>query len=62
MGILGRLFGHKKKELESCTAIVAASGYSTRMGEDKVLLPLGEIPVLLRTLWKAVPPFLKSLW
>ena len=51
MGILGRLFGHKKKELESCTAIVAASGYSTRMGEDKVLLPLGEIPVLLRTLW-----------
>ena len=44
MGILGRLFGHKKKELESCTAIVAASGHSTRMGEDKVLLPLGEIP------------------
>lgn len=51
MGILKRLLGRKKKENGGCTVIVAASGRSTRMGEDKILLPLGEVPVLLRTLW-----------
>ncbi len=34
----------------SCTAVVAAAGSSRRMGSDKLLLPLGEIPVLIRTL------------
>lgn len=34
----------------SCTAVVADAGSSRRMGSDKLLLPLGEIPVLIRTL------------
>lgn len=34
-----------------CTAIIAAAGSSARMGgENKLLLPLGDIPVLARTL------------
>lgn len=34
-----------------CTAVVAAAGASSRMGgENKQLLPLGGVPVLLRTL------------
>lgn len=34
----------------SCTAVVPAAGNSTRMGEDKLLLPLHDVPVLLWTL------------
>ncbi len=34
----------------SCTAVVPAAGSSTRMGEDKVLMPLAQVPMLLRTL------------
>ena len=33
-----------------CSAVVPAAGSSTRMGQDKLLLPLGEQPVLLHTL------------
>lgn len=33
-----------------CSAIVAAAGTSSRMGENKLLLPLDGIPVLARTL------------
>ena len=33
-----------------CGAVVAAAGSSTRMGEDKLLLALGEEPVLIHTL------------
>ncbi len=51
MGLLDRL---RRKEKRSgamgCTAIVPAAGLSTRMGADKLLLPLGETPVLLWTL------------
>ena len=51
MGFFGRLFGGKKKHSGPiCAAIVPAAGSSTRMGEDKVLLPLGGVPMLLRTL------------
>lgn len=51
MGILGRLFGGKRTHNgPTCTAVVPAAGSSTRMGEDKVLLPLGGVPMLLRTL------------
>lgn len=46
------LFGRKKKPLSPrCTAVVPAAGSSTRMeGRDKVLLQLGDYPVLARTL------------
>lgn len=33
-----------------CTAVVVAAGESTRMGKDKLFLPLGGVPVLARTL------------
>lgn len=50
-GLLTRLFGRKKDRGLRCAAVVAAAGSSTRMGgEDKLLLPLGDQPVLLRTI------------
>ena len=48
-GLLGRLFRRRREELR-CSAVVPAAGSSTRMGQDKLLLPLGEQPVLLHTL------------
>lgn len=44
-------FRKKKKPARPlCGAVVAAAGSSTRMGEDKLFLPLGEEPVLVHTL------------
>lgn len=52
MRILSRLFSCGKQEKAiTCSAIVAAAGRATRMGEDKILLPLGDTPVILHTLW-----------
>lgn len=50
MNVFKRLFRKGQEKEVTCTAIVPAAGRSNRMGEDKVLLPLGEVPVLLRTL------------
>ena len=50
MGLLSRLLGREKGPALTCTAIVPAAGQSTRMGEDKLFLPLGETPVILRSL------------
>ncbi|MEM5781148.1 MAG: 2-C-methyl-D-erythritol 4-phosphate cytidylyltransferase, partial [Lawsonibacter sp.] len=42
----------KKKEVVSCSAVVVAAGSARRMeGVDKVLAPLGELPVLVHTLY-----------
>lgn len=50
-GFLGRLFRKKEREEIVCTAVVPAAGSSSRMeGQDKLLLPLGDMPVLLHTL------------
>ena len=49
--IFSKLF--RKGETPShpyCSAIVAAAGTSSRMGENKLLMPLDGIPVLARTL------------
>lgn len=51
MGLFSRLFRREIGKKHGCTAVVPAAGSSTRMGEDKLLLPLGDVPVLLRTLW-----------
>lgn len=50
MGLLTRLLGRGKGPVLTCSAIVPAAGKSVRMGEDKLFLPLGEMPVILRTL------------
>ena len=44
------IFRRKKEEQRPlCAAVIAAAGSSSRMGEDKILLPLGEEPVIVRT-------------
>lgn len=50
MGLLSRLMGRGKEPALTCTAVVPAAGRSVRMGEDKLFLSLGEVPVILRTL------------
>ena len=50
-GLLRRLLSRNRPEGPRCSAVVAAAGNSSRMGgEDKLLLPIGEQPVLVRTL------------
>lgn len=50
-GLLSRLFGKKGTSSIRCAAVVPAAGSSTRMaGRDKILLPLGDQPVLVHTL------------
>lgn len=50
-GLFSRLFHKKEPQKVSCAAVVPAAGNSTRMaGRDKILLPLGEQPVLAHTL------------
>lgn len=47
------MFWFKKKKKTArplCGAVIAAAGTSSRMGEDKLLLPLGEEPVLVHAL------------
>lgn len=45
------LFKRKKKETRPlCGAVIVAAGSSTRMGEDKILYPLAEEPVIVHTI------------
>lgn len=50
MGLFKRLLGGGKGPGTRCTAVVPAAGSSLRMGEDKLFLSLGDVPVILRTL------------
>lgn len=46
------LFNKKKTEPPQCSAVIVAAGSARRMeGIDKVLAPLGELPVLVHTLY-----------
>ena len=40
----------RREQKPSCAAVVLAAGGSVRMGSDKILAKLGEIPVLARAL------------
>ena len=40
----------KKRQEPCCSAVVVAAGSSTRMGMDKLMLPLDETPVIVYTL------------
>lgn len=44
------MFDKFKAKKAPCTAVIAAAGESSRMGADKLFLPLAGIPVLVRTL------------
>lgn len=48
MSVFTGLF--RKKERAVCSAVVAAAGFSSRMGGDKLFMDLGGVPVLARTL------------
>ena len=51
MGLLS-LFKRKKDEELKCSAVIVSAGLARRMGGvDKVLAPLGELPVLVHTLY-----------
>lgn len=51
MGLLS-LFKQKKGEEPKCSAVIVSAGLARRMGGvDKVLAPLGELPVLVHTLY-----------
>lgn len=51
MGFFEKLLNRGKAMAgPTCSAIVPAAGQSSRMGEDKILLSLVDVPVLLRTL------------
>ncbi len=51
MGLLS-LFRRKKEEPPTCSVVIVAAGSAQRMeGIDKVLAPLGELPVLVHTLY-----------
>ena len=48
---LKQILGLQKEESPVCSVVVAAAGSSSRMkGEDKLLLPLGDAPVIIQTL------------
>ena len=48
---LKRLLKRNREQQAFCTAVVPAAGSSTRMGgQDKILLTLGDVPVLMHTL------------
>lgn len=51
MGLLKRLKRKREPRGPRCAAVVPAAGSSRRMeGQDKILLPLDDIPVLVHTL------------
>ena len=51
MGLLS-LFKKKKDKEPKCSAVIVSAGAARRMGGiDKVLAPLGELPVLVHTLY-----------
>lgn len=47
-----KLFFRKKnrQDTASCSVVVLAAGSSTRMGQDKIMLEVGGLPVIVRTL------------
>lgn len=46
---LKKLFG-RKQEIPQCAAVIVAAGTAQRMGSDKAVMNLGNLPVIARTL------------
>ena len=49
MSVINKLFKAKNTQ-PFCTAVIVAAGNSQRMGRDKILMPLGDRPVIAHTL------------
>jgi 2-C-methyl-D-erythritol 4-phosphate cytidylyltransferase len=45
-----RFIKRKKEKLPFCSAVILAAGSSTRMGEDKILMELDGLPLIVKTL------------
>lgn len=50
MSIINKFFKFKTNTEDFCTAVIVAAGNSQRMGKDKILMPLGDRPVIAHTL------------
>lgn len=50
MSVINKLFKFRTNTEDFCTAVVVAAGNSQRMGRDKIMLPLGDRPVIAHTL------------
>lgn len=50
MSIINKIFRTRSNDDSFCSAVVLAAGHSERMGRDKILMPLGGIPVIAHTL------------
>ena len=50
MSVIDKLFRVGSSDSSYVTAVVVAAGHSSRMGRDKILLPLGDRPVIAHTL------------
>lgn len=50
MSVIEKIFSKKTTASAKCTAVIVAAGNSTRMGRDKILMPLGKKPVIAHTL------------
>ena len=51
MSVFNKLFSTKSNNMKTCTAVIVAAGSSQRMGTDKILMPLGDRPVIAHTLY-----------
>ena len=50
MSAIRKFFKFKTNNEDFCTAIIVAAGNSQRMGRDKIMMPLGDRPVIAHTL------------
>ncbi len=50
MSVIDKILKYKKSSSDFCTAIIVAAGKSQRMGRDKILMPIGGMPVIAHTL------------
>ncbi len=50
MSVIDKFFKFKSNSTDFCSAVIVAAGNSQRMGRDKIMMPLGDRPVIAHTL------------
>lgn len=50
MSVIDKFFKFKSNAEDYCAAVIVAAGSSQRMGRDKIMMPLGDRPVIAHTL------------